>query len=435
MSMRAFPVLPPVRSTAGIASGGSSLPIPSGVEVWEAGVGMFQDSGMTNPVTSAGQTLAKWVGSQGTVLTGTNFTVASNSGSLCARGNASNSRLALPTDYAMNRRDITVSTHCKRPGIWRTAAYFGFSATARELDFLTFSRPQLQTYDGMTVAYSDVISKASWHTATIRSNASALKVGINGIEVTKTAMAVGAFNGGTFQDLGGATGAAVGFDFVYGISLSSYADDAKFAEINAYWNSKQAIPSETNPTENWLIFGDSNTEGTNTTSKTSWVDLIAVENPDIRIVPVIGAAQYFQVGGSPMNTAGVATMAANERRASAGRNLIILAVTNDFSSSTGTNYYNNAKAFLQARQALGWEVAIVEFPDREAPYTTTDTTYNPRVADFNALVVSDPYADYVIDLATPLNGVGGMINAADGVHWTDAAQAAVKTAVETALGL
>ena len=419
---------------ASVGVSGGSLPIPSGVEVWLAGVNMFQDVGMTSPVTAAGQTLAKWVGSEGTVLTGTNFVVASNSGSLCARGNASTSRLALPTDYAMDRRDLTVTSHCKRPGIWRSSAYFGFSGSARAFELLAFTGPQLLAYDGTTLTYCDAISKASWHTATIRSNASGFKVGVNGSEVTKTAMAAGTFNGGAFQDLGGSNGAAVGFDFVYGVSVSTYANDAKINEINAYWNSKQAIPSETTPAENWLVFGDSNTEGTNTTSKASWVDLFASENRNMRIVPCVGSAQFFQVGGAPMNTAAVATMAGIEYRASAGRNLIILAVTNDFTSSTGTTYYNNAKTFLQARQALGWEVALVKFPQRIAPYTSGQPDYNPRVAEFNALLVSDPWAEYTIDLATPIDGVGGTI-AADGVHWTDAGQTAVKNAIATALSL
>lgn len=422
-----------------INQGGGSGPTPptppSGVELWEAGVGMFQDSGMTTPVTAGGQILAKWVGNLGTVLTCINTTAVSNSGSLVARPNGSTGYCELPPAYSMNRRDISVSMHAKRPGLWAPRGYFGFSLIARDFELINYTNPQSIEYDGITVNYCDVAGKASWHTMTVRSNASALKVGMNGTEVTKTAVAAGTFTGGRFEDIGGAPGATPGFDMVYGITLGTYADDAKIAEILAYWNSKEPIPSETTPTENLVVFGDSNTEGTNTVSQTSWLTQLLDSRPNIRTVPVVGAAQYFQVGGSPMNTPAVATMMGFEYRASAGRNIMILVVTNDFNAgASGTTYYNNAKTFGQARQGEGWEVALVKFPNRNTPYTTTDPTYNTEVAAFNALLISDPWADYVVDLAVVMNGIGANMGA-DGVHWTDAGMTAISNAFISGLGL
>lgn len=420
--------------TQGTSDSGTITP-PSGVEVWEAGVGMFQDSGMTSPVTAAGQTLAKWVGNLGTVLTCTNTTVVSNSGSLCARPNGSSGYFSLPTSYSMDRRNISVSMHCKRPGIWFTRGYFGFSNTAREFELINFVSAQSIAYDGVTPQYCDVAGKASWHTIHVRSNASALKVGVNGTEVTKTAVAAGTFTGGVFEDIGGSLGVTPGFDMVYGITLGTYADDTKLGEINAYWNAKEPIPSETVPTENWVTFGDSNTEGTNTASKTSWLTQIIDSNSSMRVTPVVGSGQYFQAGGSPMNTSAVATMMGLEYKPSAGRNLMIIVVTNDFNSGgSGVTYYNNAKTFGQARQAEGWKVALVKFPDRTAPYTTTDTTYNSGVAAFNGLLITDPWADYVVDLASVINGVSANMGV-DGIHWTDAGMTAVKNEFISALGL
>lgn len=428
----------------GLASGGQLKPSlrngdigptmpPSIAEYWVASQGLFQDNAMTLPVTAAGQNVAKWVGRKaGTVLTATasGTVIAHSVGGLLVpkfTGQPLEAML-LPDAFATSRRDMSVLMHVQRPGVWQTRWYFSIGNVGRQGEIGNYIDTRLLTYDGTALAYIPLGSKASAFTISLRSGATGVKFGVNGTEQENAPWAAGSLAGGRFGNLDGI--GVPSLDRVFGIAIGPLLSDVDYAATLAYFQNLKPIPSETAPTENWVVFGDSNTEGTNTVSLTSWLTKVVDAYPQFRIFPVVGAATFFAAGGQPQNIANTAAQIAIEKRAGAGKNRALFCTTNDFNNAAnGSDYFAAVKTFGQALMAAGWEAWVMKFPGRTTPYTTTDTTYNANVAQFNALCVSDPWMTGIMDCSSlvPSN--------ADGIHWTDADQLTIFNFVKSSLGI
>jgi len=415
---------------AALMGGAPSFSLPAALtEYWLAGEGMYQDSGMTSPVTAAGQTVAKWVGQRlGTVITATSCIArqAAN-GSLVPTFVTNSGYFTLPSSFPTNRRDQTVLMAVQRPSAWGNRAFFGFHEGSRQFELMNLGRIDMLTYDGTSVVYHPQTPKCSPCVVSVRCSASAKKIGVNGNESSSAAMAAGSYSGGNFNAMN--TLGNPGSGRWLGIATGPLLDDTDFASGVSAFNNWFGAPSETAPTLNLVCYGDSNTEGTNS-SGVSWQMMFADEGTT-RVVGVAASAQYFGVGGNPANKAENTTQTDLERRASAGKNVIVIAFTNDFDQGVGSGAAHMArvKTFGQARQAAGWEVAVCKMPDRGSPWPGA-SAYNTEIAAFNALIDSDHWMDFAPDL-TVINGTG--LNPADGVHWTQAAQATIYDTIKTAI--
>lgn len=408
--------------------------IPASItEYWVAGRGMYQDVAMTSPVTAAGQNIAKWVGRRlGTELTETasGAVVAQLvDGLLVPKFTATGAEaLTLPAGFAVDRRNVSILMHVQRPGVFQTRAFYGIGTTGRQLELDNFADVRLLTYDGTTSTYTARSPLASACTVSLRASASSAKVGVNGTETSNAAYAAGSLVGGRIGNLNGVNVASL--DRVYGIAIAELLNDTDYSDSLTYLQSIKSIPSETVPTENWAVFGDSNTEGTNTDSLTSWLTKFVDNYPSYRIFPIVGSGQSFNVGGSPQNNATTTAQIAIEKRASAGKNRVIFCTTNDFNNvANGSDYFAAVKALGQTLMSLGWEAWVMKFPGRTTPYTTTDTTYNANVAQFNALCVSDPWMTGTMDCSAVVPGE------VDGVHWNDANQLTIYNTIKSAFGI
>lgn len=409
-------------------AGSAAFSLPSSLtEYWLAGQGMFQDSGMTQPVTAAGQTVAKWVGRRlGTVLTGTSCVAKLVNGVLIPTFSLNSGDLQLPTSYATNKRDQTVLMCVQRPSAWGDRGFYGFSTSARSFELMNYQRIDLLTYDGTTVQYCAKAPKCSPCVVSSRASSSNIKIGVNGSEVTKTVQTAGSLTGGRFNSLHDAT--VSGSGRWLGIALGPLINDTDFNTAVSAFSTQFSIPSETAPTVNLAAYGDSNTEGTNSNG-VSWQYMFA-DTDRYRVLGVAASAQYFGVGGAPLNAAASTTQLDLEKIAGAGKNVIVVAFTNDFDQGVGAGaaHFARVKTWGQARQAAGWKVAVCKMPNRAAPFVGV-TQYNTEVASFNSSCDSDPWMDYKPDL-TVINGTGLQ---SDGIHWTEAAQSTIYSAIKTGI--
>ncbi len=413
-----------------VLSGGApafSLP-ESLTEYWLAGEGMYQDSGMTSLVTAAGQTVAKWVGQRlGTVITATSCIArqAAN-GSLVPTFVTNSGYFTLPSSFPTNRRDQTVLMAVQRPSAWGNRAFFGFHEGSRQFELMNLGRIDMLTYDGTSVVYHPQTPKCSPCVVSVRCSASAKKIGVNGNESSSAAMAAGSYSGGNFNAMN--TLGNPGSGRWLGIATGPLLDDTDFASGVSAFNNWFNAPSDTAPSLNLICYGDSNTEGTNS-SGVSWQMMFADDGT--RVIGVAAAAQYFGAGSPAANRVENTTQVDLEYRPSAGKNVIVVAFTNDFDQGAGAGAAHMArvKSWGQARQGVGYELAVCKMPYRSSPWAGA-TQYNIEVDSFNALCDSDPWMDYAPDL-TVINGTG--LNPADGVHWTQAAQATIYDTIKTAI--
>lgn len=411
----------------------TSAPIPTSItEYWEAGFGMFQDAGMTSPVTAAGQAVARWVGRKSnTVLTLTAVTADLVGGVLVPKGNADNgSRMQLPNTFVQNRQDITVAMHIQRPGCFQTRAIFGFDKDGRACDMLNYGSIRTYTYDGTAQILHACTAKASPCTVTFRNNSTNRRPGINGVEILASAGVAGTLNGGSCLSL--SDGSVNASDRVWAIALGPYLNDIDYSSLLAWANGIRARPSESAPSMNLGVFHDSQGEGNN--AGRSWILDLSDANPNLRIIPVGGSGQHFYRGSAQSAAAEIAQLNL-ERVAGAGRNVVIFSTTNDFNGSVngtnfGTGYAAAMKTTGQALIASGWEVWVCKFPHRAPPFTSSDTFYNANVDTCNGLTVSDPWMTGTIDFTSLASYL-----LSDGTHWAAAGQGVAKNIVATALGL
>lgn len=406
-------------------SAGVVVPPPAALtEYWVAGSGLLTTGDV--PVTSAGQSITKWVGQKlGTVLTCTDIIADMVAGRLVPKSNSG--RMQLPITFSQNRRDLTVLMHVQRPGAFQTRYYFGFDKDSRACEMGNYGSIRTYTYDGVTQILHLCTGKASPCTISFRSNATNRRPGINGSEILAAAMAAGTMLGGSFCSL--QDGTVQSSDRVYAIGVAPYLSDTDFGLGLDWCNSIRTRPSETAPKYNIGVYGDSQTEGLNSGGH-SWL-LDVADSYDARIIPAVGSAQYFALGGNPQNAADELTRMQAEKVTGATRNIVLFCTTNDFNNvANGSAYFSAVKTAGLAFMAAGWEAWVAKHPHRAAPYTSTDTTYNPNVDEFNALHVTDPWMTGSVDLTSLENYL-----LSDGIHWTSAGQTVAKGLVATALGL
>jgi len=403
-------------------SGGIDLPAEL-TEYWIAGEGMFQDSGMTQPVSSAGQVVAKWVGQRGAnELTGTNVVAESIGGVLVPRLNCVDAYFALPAAWSTNRRNFSIQFHIQQPGCG-PRAMLGLGAI-RVGELFTYNTARPVTYDGVTVGSILKMPKVSTCNLHLRGDASSFKVGVNGSETSLGAWAAGTVTGGRIGDLP-TVGGVAGNQRIWGISAGPYINDTVLAETLAQWSSFRPVASESAPQENWLAYGDSLTEGYKTSTLDTWATRIADAKPNIRIGHFGWAGAYF-IGGVDNATN---TAQGPLEKVSGVTNRVIFCGTNDFYLSTAVDYFNAIKTRGQAMQAQGWQAWVWKMPQRASPYTDADPNFNTKVNAFNGLLTSDPWMNGIIDVASIADQSGA--KQSDGVHFTSTTQAAIATYVQS----
>jgi hypothetical protein len=250
-----------------------------------------------------------------------------------------------------------------------------------------------------------------------------LRLGINGVEINKTALTAASMTGGRLFSL--FDGSVMSSDRIWAAAIGPYLDDTDFNQAIAWCQSVRPIPSETAPTYNIVVFGDSQTSGLNAGGHSWMLDM--ADAYDARIIPIVGSATYFASGATPQNRTANMTQLDLELKPSADRNIIIVGTTNDLDQGTGAGqaYADAIVASLGSR--LGdWEVYVAQQPERAAPYSPL-ATFNTERAAFNSAIASDGW--------TGLIDWSDLTSDTDGIHWPSSQQTVAFNRVVSAVGL
>lgn len=396
------------------------LPPSTITDYWRYGSTMLKSGDI--PIASAGDALTKWVGTKlGTVLTATSITTQSVNGLLTAKNNAGGN-FQLPGAFATARTDFSIFLHIQRPECYQTRAYCGFGAT-RQLDITNFGTIANLVSNGAANTTYESTGRASTFTLSLRSNGSNLRLGINGVEINKTALTAASMTGGRLLSL--FDGSVMSSDRIWAAAIGPYLNDADFNQTIAWCQSVRPIPSETAPTYNIVVFGDSQTSGLNAGGHSWMLDM--VDAYDARVIPIVGSATYFAAGATPQSRSQNLTQLDLELRPSADRNIIIVGTSNDLDQGTGAGQAYADAIVTKLGSRLGdWEVYVAKQPVRAAPYVPV-ASFNTERAAFNSAIVSDGWTGLIdwSDLTTDT----------DGIHWPSSQQTVAFNRVVSALGL
>jgi hypothetical protein len=402
---------------------------------WVSGERQYTDSGATTPVTAAGQTVASWVGVNGTKLTTTGGAMKAVSvGGVLTPVSISDAESAwvVPGGVSLDSRDFVAWLHCRSGSGW-LGGFVGLgSGRGREISTFTdirwdvFNPAGGDRYPGTGAPFASPMVlglEGGLSTVTLRQNAAAWATG--------TPYDAGTTAGGHFGAL--YDGTTKGTITYHGLCLTKVLDATNRGLLLGYFDSRVARPSDTAPALNIAALGDSNTCGT-LAGGVSWPWLWGGANSSARFISSSKSGQFFSAGGSPINGATNTTRINAQRLAGAGRNIIVIADTNDFTSLSAATCLSNRETWATARQAEGWEVWQPYMPVRIAPYSDA-VTYTATVQAFNTLLASSTAFDRRPDLYTASGGAtptGGLFDA-DGIHWTGAMQSLVYTTFVGAL--
>lgn len=404
---------------------------------WVSGERQYTDSGATTPVTAAGQTVAAWVGVNGTKLT----TTGGSMKALSVRGvltpvsiSDQESAWVVPGGTSVNQRDFAAWLHVQAGSGW-LSGYIGLGSD-RGVELLTYQDTRLLTFNAVgSLRYSALAPLASPCVLALEGAASTKYIRRNASEFDATpALPVGTASGGFIGAYNSAGSAGDRACAIYhGLCLTKSLDSTNRGLLLSYFDGRVSRPSDTAPALNIVALGDSNTCGTGA-GGVSWPWLWSAASPSARIVSSSKSGQFFSAGGAPLNGATNTAQIDAEYRAGAGRNIIVIADTNDLGSISAASALSARESWAAARRSAGWEVWQPYLPYRVSPYSDA-ATYQSRVAAFNSALASSTAFDRRPDLYTASGGAtptAGLLTA-DGIHYTATMQQLVYTTLAGSL--